>query len=154
MKRILLLSIFTILVSCSSTPKSTDCLSDRDRDFKIHWGQIIQGDMKGNNYTLTSDRKIHKGATQSNTVEGELIATIQDTEAFCSLYSDLMNVMLRNQSMYVPADTNHFIEYTNPGMNYKFRALWNPNHSNMGNRDFKAIYKRLEEFISVNQSTN
>ncbi|PKL84645.1 MAG: hypothetical protein CVV22_11960 [Ignavibacteriae bacterium HGW-Ignavibacteriae-1] len=154
MKKILLLSILTILISCSSAQKSTECLSDKDKDFKIHWGKIIKGDMKGNNYTLTSDRKIHKGATQSNTVEGDLIATIEDAEAFCSFYSDLMNVMLRIQSLHVPADTNHFIEFINPGMNYKFRAMWNPNHDNQGNREFKAIYKRLEEFISVNQSTN
>ncbi|MBE2189663.1 MAG: hypothetical protein KGZ71_02855 [Desulfobulbaceae bacterium] len=154
MIKILLLSILTILISCSSTQKSTDCLGDRDRDFKINWGRIINGDIHGNNYTLTSDRKIHNNAYQSKDGAGEYITTIQDTKSFCSLYSDLMNIMLRTQSLHVPADTNHFIEFINPGMNYRFRALWNPNHDNKGNRDFSVMYKRLEELITVNQSTN
>lgn len=149
--KVIMFLILALLISCSSAPKPADCLGERNSDIKIIWGVITDNGNRGHQYTLKSDRTISMDSIPYLDGKSRHVADIPRADEFCSIYTDLMNLMLKVQALNVPAETNHFIEFVNPRANYRFRALWNPVHTNHGNKEFKEIYNRLEEFISVNQ---
>jgi len=145
----LTLILFTfIFVGCTSTPKKPDCIGERTKNAEIIWGEITDGGKQRNYYTLKSDLKITQDAVPKITEEALLVAQI-DSDTFCSIYNDLMNLMLKVQTLYVPADSNHFVEFINPDMNYRFRAVWNPINENKGNRDFRQFRQRLNNLITT-----
>ncbi len=135
-------------MGCSSTPKKLDCIGKRTKNIEIIWGEMTDGGKQRNYYTLRTDLHITHNSIPKTHDEPILLAKI-DSNTFCEIYNDLMNLMLKVQTLYVFADSSHFVEFINPDMNYRFRAVWNPANENKGNREFRQFHERLSNLITT-----
>jgi hypothetical protein len=109
---------------------------------------MTDGGKQRNYYSLKADLQITNNSVPKTFDEPKLLAKV-DSNTYCEIYNDLMNLMLKVQTLYVPADSNHFVEFINPEMNYRFRAVWNPTNENKGNKEFRQFYERLNNLITT-----
>ncbi len=132
------LFVVTILMLGCSTPKPPDCIHKSALKSEISWGTLLQGN-PAVVYNMKMDGSIN---LKDNDVEKSL--TVINPDTLCNILRDMGILIIEIQTLNVPADKNHFFEYKNPDENYYFRAVWNPKHTNDGNKKFEEFYNRLQ----------
>ncbi len=142
MRKIILLTLL-ILISCTSSVDK-NCLSSGMEAVQIEWGYITSAN-SSKYYRLYTNNLVE--IYKNNDAEFNRIDTLSITKVeMCDLVNKTTNLFFKIQSLNVPADSNNFIIYYNKKTGVQLRALWNPLHNNMGNKEFKELY---ENFMSA-----
>jgi hypothetical protein len=131
--------------SCSSVEK--DCLNKNQKNTVIIWGSLKSDESFKNSYKLTSDAKITHSSVLNSKMDDKILDRKLSNKEVCDSFNETMGLFLKLQSLNVPADSNCFIEYINPDANVQLRALWNPVHTNKGNKDFKQLFEKLMTLV-------
>jgi hypothetical protein len=131
--------------SCGSVEK--DCLNKNQKNTVIIWGSMKNDNSFTNSYKLTSDASIKHLLILNDKKEDKLLEKKLSNKEVCESFNEVIGLFLKLQTLYVPADSNCFIEYINPDANVKLRALWNPIHTNQGNKDFKELFEKLMTLV-------
>ncbi len=123
-----------MFISC--TPQFPDCISEKEKNLKIRWGNYIAAEKKVTGFDINSLGVI-------TSIPGNKEVLQMEREYFCEFKSKVQALLLKTQALNVPADTNRFIEFINPDLNVRMRAVWNPNHKNVGNEEFQKLFDSL-----------
>ena len=133
-----------ILISCSSVPKQAKCVKESEKGLLINWGK---------QYNKTGWRVYHSINTKL-----ELMKVEEDSlgnkrysdssriseENYCKIKQDLVKFVVKTQALFVPGIIQQFVEYSSPGQNVYFRAIWNPEYTNAGNKELRMFFDSLE----------
>ncbi|MBX3042857.1 MAG: hypothetical protein KIT33_12055 [Candidatus Kapabacteria bacterium] len=132
---------FYLITGCTSVPKPPDCINKSALNAVLSWGESKNGEID-EYYILKMNGEISK-------VKGDISSRLSfmPPDSLCEILKEIGRLIIEVQSLNVPADHNNFIMYKNPDRDYFFRALWNPEFDNSGNRDFKKLYSRLDNLI-------
>jgi len=131
-----MLIILSLLSSCKVTDVD-NCNLSEFRDVEIKFGYVSQSKIS-DSYKLVGNRI-------TNSFNKDTI--ILDEAAACNLLEKTTQLFFKTQALNVPADSNHYMIYTNKKNGAELRALWNPAHDNIGNRAFKALYQEYMDII-------
>jgi hypothetical protein len=131
--------------SCSSVEK--DCINQNQKNSLIIWGSMKSDNSYKNEYQLKSDAVITHTTVMKNKKEVEILNYKLSNIEVCDSFKEVMGLFIKFQSLNVPADSNCYIEYINPDSNVQLRALWNPIHTNKGNKDFKLLFDKLMTLV-------
>lgn len=137
-----------LLSACATSPKS-DCLEGTSKELIIRWGEFNNKSTMESFYELHTDRTISLGVRQDKNSQPKLqkIGKISE-DTFCKLIKQTRDNIIQVQVLNVPSDVNNYLEYVDDKMNIHFRAIWNPNHDNKGNKEFKALFADLQTAVS------
>lgn len=134
---------FAILISCSTKPY--ECVPEADHQSMIRLGKIYEKnegfDFDG--FVMMSDGTVYRDMNMLDTVLTKTDIRL-DSETYCKLRQDLMDLYTKTQATNQPGDTTEYIEYLVPERNIRLRARWNPKFDNAGNREWKKLYDRFE----------
>jgi hypothetical protein len=145
---ILSLLLFFSLTNCSSTKLVTPkCLSKSEKNIIIRWGELNKINSSDVYYELGTDCKIYLYVKNNNSdAKKQYIGQIS-AEKYCQLISKSKESILKAQALNVPSDVSDYYEFVNDNMGIRFRAVWNPEFTNKGNQDFKALYNLFQESV-------
>jgi len=152
MKNLLLIILssllFFSLTNCSSTKLVTPkCLSKSEKNIIIRWGELNKINSSDVYYELGTDCKIYLYVKNNNSdAKKQYIGQIS-AEKYCQLISKSKESILKAQALNVPSDVSDYYEFVNDNMGIRFRAVWNPEFTNKGNQDFKALYNLFQESV-------
>lgn len=139
--------IFTVAVSCV-TNVAPDCLGKDAKDLILRWGEYSSKSSVITYYEIKTDRIISLAVQENKNSEPKLqvVGKISE-ETFCKLIKQTKANIMLVQALNVPSDVNNFVEYIEKSKSFHFRATWNPNHDNRGNKEFKALFVQLQEAV-------
>ena len=134
---------FYFIIGCSSVPEPPPCVNKSALNSMVRWGEIKNGTTT-KNWTLKTNGLIEEwnGDNFDDDKSGEFV-NYMNPDTLCLVLRQLGELVVEIQSLNVPADKNYFIEYKNPERDFYFRALWDPDFDNQGNKKFAELYKRL-----------
>ena len=135
--------MLVFISSCKTVEK--DCLSAGYENIRIEWGYLTKAN-QSEYYSLNSKSEIKQF------VSDDLHQTVVDSfminkNDMCHLINKTSALFLKVQTLNVPADSNNYITLYNNKTRVVLRALWNPVHDNLGNKEFKALYQELMTYI-------
>jgi hypothetical protein len=136
------------LISCRTTP---DCISEKDRDLKIRWGEVFITQKVFDGYELDAEAKLYRNSGFTN-IKGDdlkLLGNV-DKELYCTLLLRIRDEFLKVQALNAPGDTSRYVEYIDPANNISVRALWNPRFKTYLSEGFRGIYDSLQIFTRIN----
>lgn len=140
--------IFTILIAgilcgCASGNSADKCLKDNETDLLIKWGD--QYNRFGTRIYSVIDAKLNYYKVREDSTGGKIFSDSAriEPENFCKIKQELTQLILATQAMAFPGSTQQFIEYVSPQQNIYFRAIWNPEHTNYGNKNLRNFYDSL-----------
>ncbi len=137
---IIIILISIIVIACSSSPKPPECINEGTKKSELKWGILKNGELY-EYYTMKMNGEI-KFLDAHNNNRNE-IAIYAPKDSICALLQEMGRLIIKNQTLSVPAEINHFLEYNNPEKKYFFRAVWNPEFETEHNLGFINLYKRL-----------
>ena len=141
-----------LISSCSLFKKdfytNHPCINEKSKNIEIKWGFYIAESKELYGFKL--DTKGQCFLIDKNKVDESLLLTLSKEE-YCDLYFSINKEIIKTQTLNVPADTNAFITFDNPDMNYNFRAIWNPNYETIGSKGFREIFKKLNKALPSDQ---
>lgn len=154
-------NIFLILVlifgfsfiSCSSIPDAPDCINKSSINSVLKWG-IIEDNELLTYHTLKTNGKLQAFDNNNIEISDEDNPVYLHQDTICTLMREIGRLILKHQVLSIPSNHNNFIEYRNDDRNYYFRALWDPNFENQGNKEFIEFYNRLEKITEDNDNIN
>lgn len=138
-----LIVLLSIMFSACSQPKLPECVKENERNIAICWGTLNNQTGQKNFYRLTGEAAIYYVEKDSSGEESvSKIKSISSSE-FCEIRSKVQEIMVKKQSINFPADEQQFLEYRNPSKDVYYVSLWNAQFSNVGNKEFKEFYNKL-----------
>lgn len=141
--RIVLILITCFACGCMSTPST--CISERTIGTVIRWGDgdLQKGSYKG--YEMHAKELAIFAVEKENMQSGMNQRRIDsvDTRFFCRTLQDIVGTFTAIQSLYSPGKTYRSIEYINTKTNVHMKAIWNPEFTTYGSKEFRAIYDSL-----------
>ncbi len=137
-----LVIITSSVFSCAEI-KLPECITEKEKDISISWGTINNKSKIKTFYKLTADAKIYKIIEDSMSIqESSYRITIKNDE-FCDIKSQMMKLILQKQAIHFPADEQQFLEFSNKSKNIYFAAAWNPEFTNVGNKELRVFFDFL-----------
>lgn len=126
--------------ACSSV-KTADCINFQAKKSELTWGTILNNQPE-KYYTLKMDGTVAEYLNGVSIDEYKI-----KHEDVCELMQEISVLILEIQSLNVPAEKTNFVIFRNPETDYFFRAVWNPEHDNDGNKKFKEYYNKLLQYV-------
>jgi hypothetical protein len=149
--KLLALVVFIIglsFISCSRTPY---CISEKDKDVKIRWGEVFISQKVFDGYQLDTKAMLYRNSGYTNSKTDDLILLGEvDPELYCTLLLRIRDEFLKVQALNAPGDTSRYVEYVDPANNISVRALWNPKFKTYLSEGFRGIYDSLQIFTNIN----
>lgn len=145
MKNIILIIIASLTFFSCHEKIDNQCQVSRFKGINLEVGYLVNNNFR-EYYSI--DSKSLAIRTKFEDGKSTILDTIKlDSVRLCELYQKSTNLFLKVQSLNVPADSNNYIVYRNTIDNVVLRALWNPVHSNKGNKEFKELYNEFIQLI-------
>ena len=120
------------------------CINEKSKNIEIKWGFYITETKELYGFKL--DTKGQVFLIDNNLADESLLLTL-NKEEYCDIFISINKEIIKTQTLNVPADTNAFITFNNPDMNYDFRAIWDPNYETIGSEGFREIFKKLNKVL-------
>jgi hypothetical protein len=123
----------------------TTCINERTLGTILRWGD---GDMASGSYTgfeiHAEDLGVYN-AQRSNGSETMNIKRIDsvNVDFFCTTLQNMIGTFTAIQSLYSPGKTYRSVEYINTKTNVHKKAIWNPEFSTYGSKEFRALHDSL-----------
>lgn len=137
------------LMACMSTVST--CINDRTIGTILRWGD---GDMKSGLYQGYELHAEDVSLYSIKKAQGNEAMTINRVDSvgasvFCSRLGDIIETFTAIQSLYSPGQTYRSIEYINTKTNVHKKAIWNPEFSTFGSKEFRALHDSLMVLVSA-----
>ncbi len=144
-----MMKIFFVIIlgflfhGCMST--KTTCINERTLGTILRWGD---GDMASGSYTgfeiHAEDLGVYN-AQRSNGSDTMNIKRIDSVNVnfFCTTLQNMIGTFTAIQSLYSPGKTYRSVEYINTKTNVHKKAIWNPEFSTYGSKEFRALHDSL-----------
>ncbi len=136
--------IAMIVVSCSSAPKQAKCVKESEKDLLINWGTQYNKTGWRVYHSINSKMEIVKVEEDSLGNKKFSDSSRISEENYCRIKQDLVNFVVKTQALAFPGIVQQFVEYNSPGQNVYFRAIWNPEHTNAGNKELRVFFDSLD----------
>lgn len=145
---LILLSILLLITSCR-TVQSPNCIKNNSKEMIISWGEVHKNNLR-TYYSVNTNLEIHL-YVQRDDGNPPTISRIgkMSEEDYCNLFRELQKTIMQVQALNSPGDISNFIEINDPKNNFNFKALWNPEFTNKGNKEFKELFAKYQEAIPV-----
>jgi hypothetical protein len=128
--------------------KTPDCITSNNKDLIIRWGEFSSKSTMITYYEMTTDGKISLAIQEDkNSVPKLQTVGRIPSETYCKLLKQTKENIMKVQALNVPGNRSNFVEYIIKSSNYHFQALWNPDHDNVGNKEFKALFAELQAAV-------
>ena len=143
MKSLLIVIIGTFLHGCATTKPI--CINERTLGTIIRWGdgEMEKGSYAG--YEIHADDLGVYSADRSKASEAMSIKRMDSVsaEVFCGRLQEVIQTFTTIQSLYSPGKTYRSVEYINTKTNVHKKAIWNPEFTTFGSKEFRAIHDSL-----------
>jgi hypothetical protein len=137
-----------MFLSCSHTP---DCITVKEREIKIRWGEVFINQKVFDGYELDANAILYRNSGFINSKSDDLKPIGNaDPELYCTLLLRIRDEFLKVQALNAPGDTSRYVEYIDPANNTSVRALWNPRFKTYLSEGFRGIYDSLQIFTKIN----
>lgn len=142
-------AIITIgFIGCSQA-KLPPCVPKSSHGIIIRWGEINSKNNYETFYELTDNCKVKLGIKQGNKDDTTFQSLNKiSIEKYCDLYRMIQNAITKTQALNSPGEISNFVEYIDKSNGVYFRALWNREYTNAGNKQFRAVFDSLQTTIS------
>ncbi len=144
----MILVLTLILHSCGGLP---ECSNEKLTELKISWGEInnISGVREG--YLINYKAEVFSIYQDSAMREPQLKkeGTLDD-ESFCAALRLMRDHALNNQAVLVPADYQHYLEYSNPLFKFYHLGKWNPKYETKANSSYIRAFDSLNLILEEN----
>ncbi len=139
---ILLITIFLIFVSCK-TAETPYCIGKATKSIKLYLGTILNNETISEQYLILTDRYIYRVAPNG---KKKKVVQIPEKE-YCDLIFETNEAFLKTQVINEVGDTLNFIQFENPSVNLKTRAIWNPKFNTRNSENFRKLFEQLEKYV-------
>ncbi|MEY3688994.1 MAG: hypothetical protein RIT37_556 [Bacteroidota bacterium] len=151
MKSVIVIIFGLFLHGCMST--KTTCINERTMGTIIRWGDgdMASGSFAG--YEIHAEDLGVYSAQRMNANQAMNLKKIDsvNVEYFCKQLHDMIGTFTAIQSLYSPGTTYRSVEYINTKTNVQKKAIWNPEFSTYGSKEFRALHDSLMLTIPVSQ---
>ena len=153
MKSLMIIVIGLFLHGCAST--KTTCINERTKGTILRWGD---GDMSSGSYSgfeiHAEDLGVYSAerSKASDTMSIKRMDSVS-AELFCGKLQDVIGTFTAIQSLYSPGKTYRSVEYINTKTNVHKKAIWNPEFTTFGSKEFRAIHDSLMLITASKQNT-
>jgi hypothetical protein len=123
----------------------TTCINERTLGTILRWGD---GDMASGSYTgfeiHAEDLGVYNAqrSNGSDTMNIKRIDSV-NVDFFCTTLQNMIGTFTAIQSLYSPGKTYRSVEYINTKTNVHKKAIWNPEFSTYGSKEFRALHDSL-----------
>jgi hypothetical protein len=136
--------IILFLFSLSGEAQTPSCLGKNEKNIEISWGQVNNKNKTKVYKLLTSDMIVTRIVEDSLGKKTETqVKTLQENQ-YCAIKDSMRAIIIKHQSISFPGDTQQFLMYQNPNTNLFFRAIWNIEFTNFGNKDIRRFFNELD----------
>jgi len=141
--RMYFLLLSCLVFGCTSTPST--CINDRTIGTIIRWGDGELGKGTYSGYEMHAKELNLYSANKPDGTSPMCLAKIDsiDSRLFCGKLQDIVGTFTAIQSLYSPGKAYRSIEYINTKTNVHMKAIWNPEFTTYGSKEFRAIYDSL-----------
>lgn len=149
-KYLIVLIIFVVITSCR--PEYPKCIIESKREVIIRWGYHNQKQEKISAFEIDSKANLYY--IESNTTLLDFDKLFLDElghDEYCEVRNFTNVVIVRTQTLNVPADLNKFVEYRDKSSGIFVRGLWNPAHKTVGSRQYRLLYDSLMTLVPFEQ---
>ncbi|MCS6966011.1 MAG: hypothetical protein NZ473_04500 [Candidatus Kapabacteria bacterium] len=134
-----LLGLLTSCAACRSIPP---CVTPALQEVRLRWGTQDSLGLTIRGYELTAHAELFQyEAIGDSTLWRRRLGYI-DGALYCRLLLQAHRAFQAVPAFYVPADSQHFVEYRSPVA--LMRAVWNPRYRTHGNEPLWLLYDSLE----------
>ena len=151
-KIIIILFVFSIItlqfVGCSQA-KLPPCVPKSSKGVTIRWGEVNSKNNFETFYELNDKCNIQLSIIQSSQSDTTIqkIGKISESE-YCNIYKALQDAITKTQALNMPGDIQNYVEYIDRSNSVYFRALWNQEYINAGNKQFRQVFDSLQATVS------
>ena len=151
-KKVILLffvvSLLSMGINGCSQAKLPPCVPKSAKGIIIRWGEINTKANIETFYELKDNCKIQLAVKEGNKKDTtfQKVGTIS-LEEYCKLYKMVQNAINKTQVLNSPGVISNYVEYIDKSNNVYFRALWNSEYTNAGNKWFREVFDSLQTTI-------
>lgn len=143
MRSLIIIVIGFFLHGCAGT--KTTCINERTNGTILRWGD---GDMASGSYSGYEIHAEDLGLYNAERSMGSQAMNMQrmdsvSAEFFCGRLQEVIGTFTSIQSLYSPGKTYRSVEYINTKTNIHKKAIWNPEFTTFGSKEFRAIHDSL-----------
>jgi hypothetical protein len=111
----------------------------------IRWGD---GDMASGSFSGYEIHAEDLGLYTAQRNNGNDVMNVKridsvNAEFFCKQLQDMIGTFTAIQSLYSPGKMYRSVEYINTKSNVQKKAIWNPEFSTFGSKEFRALHDSL-----------
>lgn len=141
-------SLMTLFFGCSQA-KLPPCVPKSSQGIIIRWGEINTKNNMETYYELKDNCNIQLAVHRENASDTTIqkIGRISPDE-YCNLYRLIQDAITKTQALNSPGDISNYVEYIDKSNKVYFRALWNSEYTNAGNRQFRKVFDSLQAVVS------
>ncbi|MCS7177118.1 MAG: hypothetical protein NZ960_05820 [Candidatus Kapabacteria bacterium] len=133
------LGLLVCWAACRSLPP---CVTPALQEVRLRWGVQDSLGKTIRGYELTAHAELFQyEATEDSLLWRRRLGRI-DGSLYCRLLLQTHRAFQAVPAFYVPADSQHFVEYRAPTA--FMRAVWNPRYRTHGNESLWVLYDSLE----------
>ncbi|MBP7215406.1 MAG: hypothetical protein KBA52_07220 [Candidatus Kapabacteria bacterium] len=139
--------ISMVIIGCSQA-KLPPCVPKSAKGIIIRWGEINTKANLETFYELKDNCNIQMAIKEGNKKD----TTFQNVgkislDEYCSLYRMVQNAINKTQVLNSPGVISNYVEYIDKSNNVYFRAVWNSEYTNAGNKWFREVFDSLQTAI-------
>jgi len=143
MKSVIVMILGLFLHGCMST--KTTCINERTMGTILRWGD---GDIASGSFTGYEIHAEDLGVYNAHRTNGNDAMNVKridsvNVDFFCSTLQDMIGTFTAIQSLYSPGKSYRSVEYINTKTNVHKKAIWNPEFSTFGSKEFRALHDSL-----------
>ncbi|MBM4150119.1 MAG: hypothetical protein FJ219_00530 [Ignavibacteria bacterium] len=141
--RMFILLMGSLFIGCTSTPST--CINDRTIGTIIRWGDGELGKGSYSGYEMHAKELALYAVNKPDATSSMSLVILDSIESrlFCGKLQDIVGTFTAIQSLYSPGKTYRSVEYVNTKTNVHMKAIWNPEFTTFGSKEFRAIYDSL-----------
>ena len=151
-KIIIVLCVISIIslqfVGCTQA-KLPPCVPKSSKGVIIRWGEVNSKNHNETYYELNDKCNIQLGIIQNSKSDTTIqkIGKISESE-YCNIYKGVQDAITKTQALNMPGDIQNYVEYIDRSNSVYFRALWNQEYTNAGNKQFRQVFDLLQTTVS------
>ena len=151
MKSVIVMILGLFLHGCTNT--KTTCINERTMGTILRWGD---GDIASGSFTGYEIHAEDLGVFNAHRTNGNEVMNIKridsvNVDFFCTTLQDMIGTFTAIQSLYSPGKSYRSVEYINAKTNVHKKAIWNPEFSTFGSKEFRTLHDSLMQKVPASK---
>ena len=132
--------------------KDVPCLKENQKKAALRWGEFHSELGIFRAYECDGNLALRKLSKESFAEEfsKEYLTNVKEA-SFCRLIQESIQNFLKIQTLNAPGEVSRFVEYIPSNNENTRRAVWNPQYSTVGSREFRKLYDSLMVLIPTDK---